>query len=135
VTNFVAELAVQSQPTAVIAETTTWAAFPALWPALLGEVWETVRALPELATGRNVMFYKDDVPNVEIGCEVAGSFAAIGRVAPGQLREARRGAAHGAIADWCDRRGLERAGPRWEVYGHGVENLEDQVVDVYYLLG
>ena len=76
----VAVLVVPERPTAVIAETTTWAEWPQLWPALLDEVWREVRARPELTPGRNVMLYRDDVPNVEAGVEVAEPFAGLGRV-------------------------------------------------------
>jgi hypothetical protein len=34
---------VEARPTAVIAETTSWAEFPAVWPRLLDEVWSAVR--------------------------------------------------------------------------------------------
>ncbi len=142
----VSELTTPAQPTAVIAESTTWPAFPTLWPVLLAEVWEAVRSDAEIVPNRNVMLYKDDVPNVEIGVEVAGPFAAFGRVVPGSLPEGRVattthrgryeevGAAHAAIVEWCDARGLERCRERWEVYGHHAENVEDQLVDVFYLL-
>src|SRR5439155_427026 len=68
----VSHLMVDAQPTAVIAETTSWEAYPELWPRLLDEVWSVVRPRrSEIAPGRNVMFYKDAVPNVEVGVEVA----------------------------------------------------------------
>ena len=67
-------------PTAVIRETTTWQEYPALWPRLLDEIWQTIRA-HDLPAGRNVMRYLDDVPNVEVGVELSG-FEAIGRVVP-----------------------------------------------------
>jgi hypothetical protein len=37
---------VEAQPTAVIAQTTTWREFPELWGRLLGEVYEFVRPRP-----------------------------------------------------------------------------------------
>ena len=103
-------------------------------------------ARTELTPGRNVMLYRDDVPNVEIGVEVGRPFTAIGRVRPGTLPAGRvattthrgayegLGAAHATIVEWCDDRGLLRSGERWEIYGHHVEKVEDQVVDVFYLL-
>lgn len=46
-------------PTAVVRAQTTWREFPALWPALLGEVWAFLRATPGLHTdGHNVMVYR-----------------------------------------------------------------------------
>lgn len=69
----VSQITVRAQPTAVIAETTTWEAYPRLWPRLLDEVWSAVRPEREtIVPGRNVMLYRDDVPNVEVGVEVAG---------------------------------------------------------------
>ena len=42
-------LTVGARPTAVVAQTTTWSEFPKLWGPLLGQVYEFVRARPELA--------------------------------------------------------------------------------------
>jgi hypothetical protein len=136
----VAEVVVSAQPTAVVAETTSWQAFPALWPRLLDEVWAVVRPL---GPGRNVMLYLDDVPSVEIGVEVAGPFEPIGRVRPSALpagpvatargRVEEIGAVHEAVVAWCAARALERTGVCWEVYGHQREGAELEV-DVSHLL-
>jgi hypothetical protein len=70
----ISQLTVDAQPTAVIAESTTWEAYPELWPRLLDEVWSAVRPRRgEIAPGRNVMLYTDDVPNVEVGVEVGSN--------------------------------------------------------------
>jgi hypothetical protein len=140
----VADLVVRAQPTAVVAETTSWAEFPALWPRLLDEVWAAVRSRAGIAPGRNVMLYLDDAPTVEIGVEVAGPFESIGRVRPstlpaGRVATARGrvtdiGTAHEAVAAWCDARGLARTGVLWEVYGHQREGSADVEVDVFHLL-
>jgi effector-binding domain-containing protein len=142
----VAEVTTLERRTAVIAETTTWRAFPGLWPELLEEVWTVVRSHVGITPNRNVMLYKDDVPNVEIGVEVSGAFGTIGRVVSGTLPGGRvvatthRGryedlaSAHAAIIDWCERHGLERAGPRWEIYGHWSETSANQEVEIYHLL-
>jgi len=135
------------RPTAVIAEATTWDAFPRLWPSLLDEVWAAVRSKDEITPNRNVMLYKDDVPNVEIGIEVAAPFPDIGRVVSSTLPAGRAamtthhgryndlGSAHQAIIEWCDRRGFQRVGPRWEIYAHSRESSDaDQDVEVYYLV-
>jgi hypothetical protein len=42
-------LGVAPRPTAVVAVTTTRKDYPAVWPALLDEVYEAVRARPHLA--------------------------------------------------------------------------------------
>jgi effector-binding domain-containing protein len=138
------ELVVAAQPTAVVAEATSWAAFPALWPRLLDEVWAAVQSTAAIAPGRNVMLYLDDVPNVEIGVEVAGPFEPLGRVRPSTLpagrvattcgRVSAIGAAHEAVVAWCAARGLERTGVLWEVYGHQREGEADVEVDVFHLL-
>jgi hypothetical protein len=60
-------LTVGARETAVVAATTTWDEFPRLWRVLLDEVREH-------ADGRNVMLYRDDVPNVEVGVLVRGAF-------------------------------------------------------------
>ncbi len=135
-------------PTAVIAQATTWEEFPDLWGKLVGEVWGFVRG-SELAPGRNIMVYKDDVPNVEVGVEVARTFAPHGRVVASTLpagpaaRAVSRGApsregigaAHEAVIDWCDANGHERSGIRWEVYDHWRDDDPDGFeTEVYWLL-
>jgi effector-binding domain-containing protein len=136
---------VEARPTAVIAETTSWAAFPEVWPRLLEEVWSAVRpSRADIVPGRNVMLYKDDVPNVEVGVEIGGTFAAVGRIVPSALPAGRVvtathrgswdvGPAHQAVIDECDRLGLERLGPRWEIYGH-FNAPGDEEVEIYYLV-
>jgi effector-binding domain-containing protein len=142
----VVELTVERRPTAVIRETTTWDEFPRRWGALLGEVWDIVRGDQEIRPGRNVMLYLDDVPHVEVGAEAAGPFASRGRVVASSLPAGRVamarlvgsydeiGAAHRAVVDACEERGLERLGPRWEIYGHHNEASPDQEVEVYHLV-
>jgi effector-binding domain-containing protein len=133
--------------TAVIAQATTWDEFPALWGQLLEEVWAFLRG-SDLAPGRNVMLYKDDVPNVEVGAEVAGPFAPHDRIVPSRLpagraaRAVSRGApspeglnaAHGAVRGWCAANGLELTGVRWEVYDHWRDDPERFETEVYWLL-
>ena len=76
---------------AVIAQTTTWEEFPRLWGRLLGEVYEFVRARTELATGegnerwQNVMLYKDQRPDVEVGVLVRTAFEPESRVVASEL--------------------------------------------------
>lgn len=141
------EVETPGQPTAVVAQATTWGAFPMLWPRLLDQVWAAVRSTAAITPNRNVMLYKDDVPNVEIGVEVREPFPDIGRVISSSLPAGRAamtmhhgsyadlGAAHHAVVDWCDRQDVRRSGPRWEIYGHWNEGSADQEVEVYYLLG
>jgi len=142
----VVELTVEARPTAIIAETTTWQEFPQLWSALLGEVWGALRGDERVRPGRNVMLYLDDVPHVEIGVEAAGAFEPVGRIRPSVLPAGRVamtrlvgsydeiGAAHHAVVQACAARGLERLGPRWEIYGHHDDASPDQEVEVYHLV-
>jgi effector-binding domain-containing protein len=118
-------------PTAVIRETTTWERYPTLWGELLGEVWAFVRGA-DVRAGRNVMLSEDDVPNVEVGVEVADAITAGGRVVASALPAGRAAttvhlgepsrerlhAAHLAVVDWCEANGHARTGVRWEVYDH-----------------
>jgi effector-binding domain-containing protein len=136
-------------PTAVVAETTTWEAFPQVWPDLLGEVWTFLRG-SGLAAGRNVMLYRDQLPSVEVGVEVDGSFTSTGRVVPSLLPAGRaattvaRGApspaglarAHVKARDWCAAHGHELTGVRWEIYGHWREDQDPALfeTDVYWQL-
>ena len=136
-------------PTAVVAESTSWEEFPQLWGELLGEVWTVLRD-SDLKTGRNVMLYKDDSPNVEVGAEVSDSFTPTGRVVPSSLPAGRaatgvaRGApstaglasAHAAVRDWCAANGHELSGVRWEIYGHWLEDQDPALfeTEVYWLL-
>ena len=130
----------------MIAAATTWDEFPRLWPALLSEVWDTVRGDQEVEPGRNVMLYLDDVPHVEVGAEAAGPFAPRGRIVASALPGGRVaktrlvgsyseiGAAHQAVVDACAERGLERLGPCWEIYGHHNDAGPDQEVEIYHLV-
>jgi hypothetical protein len=140
-------------PTAVVALATSWEEYSGLWGVLLGEVWEFLRrdgaSGADLSPGRNIMVYKDDVPNVEVGVEVAGTFAPHGRVVPSTLpagqaaRAVSRGApsregigaAHEAVIDWCQANGHVRSGIRWEIYDHWRDDDPDGFeTEVYWLL-
>jgi effector-binding domain-containing protein len=136
-------------PTAVVAEATTWKQFPELWRALLDEVWRFVRGAG-LETGRNIMLYKSDLPDVEVGVEVGGPFDAEGRVRPSSLPTGRAATtvaygapspdglarAHAAVRDWCEANGHELTGARWEIYGHWAEDQDPArfETEIYWLL-
>src|SRR4029450_1930458 len=72
-------------PTAVVAQATTWEEFPALWRSLLDEVYGFLRRGGATQSGHNVMLFRDDVPNVEVGVQVAGTFDPSGRAVPSAL--------------------------------------------------
>ena len=143
---------VAPRPTAVVAQTTTWEEFPNVWGALLGEVYKFVRPRPELATGdgdelwQNVMLYKDQRPDVEVGVLVSGPFQPHGRVIPSALPAgevatathrgdyAKLGVTHEAVRDHAAAHGRELAGPCWEIYGHARPDPSESETQVFWLL-
>ncbi len=58
---------VTERPTAVIAATTNWRDFPSQWKPMLDQVYACLRRHGSAGQGYNVMLYKDDVPNAEVG--------------------------------------------------------------------
>jgi effector-binding domain-containing protein len=143
---------VEAQPTAVVAQTTTWTEFPNLWGKLLGEVYEFVRRHPELATRdgdevwQNVMLYKDQTPDVEVGVLVSGPFRSDSRVILSALPAgdvatathrgdyAMLGVTHEAVREYAAAHGRELAGPCWEIYGHAQPDPGEAETDVFWLL-
>lgn len=135
--------------TAVVALETTWPDLPAAAGEAFDDVWALLRSddgedLP--AGGRNVILYKDAVPHVEVGVEVARTFDATGRVEPSSLpggtvaRTVHRGsyedlpAAHEAVRVWCEEHSHEVTGQRWEVYGDWHDDPEQLETEVAWLL-
>ncbi len=145
-------MAVPARPTAVVAQATTWREFPSLWGSLLSQVYDFVRPRPELATGtgnqrwQNVMLYKDQRPDIEVGVLVARPFQGEGRVIlsalpAGEVATAtHRGAyeslglTHDAVRDYAAANGRELAGPRWEIYGHAGPDPSEAETEVFWLL-
>ncbi len=143
---------VDPRPTAVVKQTTTWAEFPGLWGQLLGEVYAFVRPRAELATGsggerwQNVMLYKDQRPDVEVGVLVSASFEPETRVVLSALPGgevatathrgdyARLGVTHDAVRDFATAAGRELAGPCWEIYGHAPPDPSEAETEVFWLL-
>jgi effector-binding domain-containing protein len=145
----VALRAVDPTPTAVVMAATSWAEFPGLWRPMLDQVWSFLRgSAPEglWAHGHNVMLYKDDVPNVEVGVQVARSFDPHGSVVPSVLpgglvaaathsgSVARIGETHDAVRDWATAHGYRPAGPRWEIYGDPDTSTGNFTVEVMWLV-
>ena len=56
------------------------AGLPALWGQLLGEVWDCLRAGGISGGCRNIMLYRDSVPNVEVGVLLSQPCPLTGRV-------------------------------------------------------
>ncbi|MBP2353584.1 effector-binding domain-containing protein [Kribbella aluminosa] len=137
---------VQARPTAVVVAGTTWREFPALWGRLLGEVWDCLRAGGITSGCRNVMLYRDDVPNVEVGVVLEQPCPLTGRVVTSHLPEgtaavtvhhgpfAGVGAAHDAVVAWCSAHGNEPTRTRWEVYGPHNDDPNQQWTEVYWLV-
>jgi effector-binding domain-containing protein len=137
---------VAARPTAVVAATTTWQEFPRLWGSLLDEVWACLRAGGITRGCRNVMLYRDDVPNVEVGVELTQPCPLTGRVVASTMPAgtvattvhygsyAGLETAHRAVVDWCAANGRRRAGPRWEVYGPHDTDPAKVWTEVYHLL-
>jgi effector-binding domain-containing protein len=140
---------VEPTPTAVVAAAATWAEFPTMWGPMLGEVWSFLRGDAPAGLyqhGHNIMLYKDEVPNVEVGVQVSGSFAPAGRVVasalPGGLVAsathtgpiAEIGDTHQAVCQWSEANGYRLAGPRWEIYGDPDPATGDFDVDVFWSL-
>ena len=140
---------VEPTPTAVLMAATTWAGFPAMWGPMLDKVWSFLRGdAPEglYKQGHNIMLYKDDVPNVEVGVQVSGPFAATGPVVastlPGGLVAiaihigpiTKIGDTHQAVCDWSKANGYRLTGRRWEIYGDPDPSTGDFDVDVFWSL-
>jgi effector-binding domain-containing protein len=135
-------------PTAVVRATTTWDEFPGLWGSLLDEVWAVLRQ-GGVAAGRNVMLYTSDRPDVEIGVELLGPFAAAGRVVastlpagraaqvavPGPVTATSLAQGHDAVIRFCEEHGRRRSGVRLEVYGHVGADGDVQETTISWLLG
>ena len=140
------------RPTAVVAKTTTWEEFPRVWRELLDEVYGFVRGRGDLATGgegerwQNMMLYKDQRPDVEVGVLVSQPFEPHGRVVCSQLPGGEvatavhrgdyggLGATHDAVRAHVSASGRELAGPCWEVYGHWREDPSELETEVFWLL-
>jgi effector-binding domain-containing protein len=92
------------------------------------------------------MLYKDDVPNVEIGVQVSGSFDPAGPVVPsflpgGLVATATHtgpigsiGDTHQAVRHWSTANGYQLAGPHWEIYGDPDPSGGDFDVQVFWSL-
>ena len=120
-----------------------------MWGPMLDQVWSFLRgSAPEelYEHGHNIMLYKDDVPNVEVGVQVTDAFAPAGQVVasalPGELVAtathagpiAKIGDTHHAVCEWSNANGYQLAGPHWEVYGDPDPSTGNFDVDVFWLL-
>jgi len=123
---------VEPTPAAVVAAATTGMEFPAMWGPMLDKVRGFLRGGAPAGLcqqGHNVMLCKDDVPDVEVGVQVSGSFDPAGHIVPSALPGglaataartgpiAKIGDTHQAVCEWSKASGYRLAGPRWEIYG------------------
>jgi effector-binding domain-containing protein len=150
----VALVEVEPRRTAVIAETVAWEDFPNRWRPMLDEVYAFVRQRPEFAAvtagtsgphWTNVMLYRSEAPNVEVGVLAPSVFAPQGRVTESQLPGGRAataahhgdpgqiGTTHDAVREYARAHGLERTGVVWEVYGHPDDGA-DFATEVFHLI-
>jgi effector-binding domain-containing protein len=96
--------------------------------------------------GHNIMLYKDDVPNVEIGVQVTGPFDPAGNVVASTLPAglvatathtgpiSALGDTHQAVREWSSVNGYLLAGPHWEIYGDPDPATGAFPVDVFWAL-
>jgi len=114
-----------------------------------GTVCSILRA-QKIPVGRNVAVYLDSAITLEAGVELYAPFAGSGNVVSSGTPAGtvavtvhfgpynQLGQAHAAIRRWCADRGCRLAGPNWEVYGHWVDEWNEDAskirTDVFYLL-
>jgi effector-binding domain-containing protein len=117
---------------------------------MLDQVWAFLRGggAPDglYRGGHNVMLYRDDAPNVEVGVQVAGPFEPVGPVVPSSLPGGLVATAthagppsalagtHQAVRAWAESNGQRATGQRWEVYGDPDPATGDFEVQVFWSL-
>jgi effector-binding domain-containing protein len=139
-----------SRPLAVVRRQARAQELARVVPDACGTVWNVIRAQKVTGAGRHVAIYRDDVINLEVGVELDAPFAGHGEVV-GSATPAgavattvhfgpynRLGEAHQAIRQWCAKHGHTVAGPNCEVYGHWIDEWNNDPAkirtDVYYLV-
>src|SRR3954468_6860531 len=135
-------------PLAVVRRQVSPAELSRLVPECCGLVWNALRA-QGVRGGRHVAVYLGG-GSVEIGAEIFVPFTETGELVrsatPAGLvastthlgRYGGLGAAHDAVHHWCAGNGRTLAGPKWEIYGHWLDEWTADPskirTDVYYLL-
>src|SRR5262249_39157762 len=139
-----------SRPLAVVRRRASLQELAQVVPDACGTVWSVVRAQGIVGAGRHVALYWDDQINLEVGVELEAPFAGHGEVVgsatpAGLVASAvhlgpydRLHEAHHAIRAWCAAHGYALAGPRWEIYGHWLDEWNTDPArirtDVFYLV-
>ncbi len=139
-----------SKPLAVVRRRARQQELSKVVPECCGAVWNVVRSQKIAGAGRHVALYWDCEINLEVGVELEAPFAGHGEVV-GSATPAGTVAttthygpyqrlcdAHAAIQKWCADHGYTPAGPQWEIYGHWLDEWNNDPsrirTDVYYLL-
>jgi effector-binding domain-containing protein len=139
-----------SRPLAVVRRRASLQELAKVVPDACGTVWGVVRAQKITGAGRHVALYWDGVINLEVGVELDAPFAGHGEVVgsatpAGAVATAvhfgpynRLPEAHQAIRQWCANHGYTLAGPNWEIYGHWIDEWNNDPAkirtDVFYLV-
>ena len=145
---------VEPRRTAVIAAAVACEEFPTLWRPMLDEVYTFVRQCPEFAAAiegspgphwTNVMLYRREAPNVEVGVLAPSAFTPWGRVSASELPGGHAatashrgdpstiGTTHDAVREYARDHGLAITGVLWELYGHP-DASGDFATEVFHLL-
>ena len=138
------------RPLAVVRLRARQAELSRVVPGACGIVWNALKAQRVKGAGRHVAIYLDGQINLEVGVEMNAPFAGHGEVVGSSIPRglvascAHLGpygnlhGAHQAIRDWCARHGHALAGPNWEIYGHWLDEWNQDPskiqTDVFYLL-
>ena len=136
---------VEPRQIAIVRRTANNAELPTVMLTSLDQVWDFLRS-HGVSTGHNVVFYHDQVYNLEIGVEYTGELPPDAEVGASQTPGGRVASivywgpyedltlAHTAIVRHCIGAGMRVAGPNWEVYGDWSDDPEKLRTDVFYLL-
>ena len=142
-----------SRPIAVVRRRVAPNELSKVVPEGCGLVWRAVKAAQVRDAGRHVAVYRDagdGLLDIEVGVEVGhafpGSDEVVGSVTPaGDVATAthfgpygKLGEAHNAIRQWCKAQVRSLAGINWEVYGHWLDEWNNDAskirTDIFYLL-
>jgi effector-binding domain-containing protein len=142
-----------SHPIAVVRRRVAPGELSKVVPEACGLVWKTVKAAQVKDAGRHVAVYRDaggGLLDMEVGVEVGTAFPGRDEVVGSVLSAGdaatathfgpyrKLGEAHQAIRRWCAEQGRTLAGANWELYGHWLDEWNNDPskirTDIYYLL-
>jgi effector-binding domain-containing protein len=141
---------VDGRPLAVVRRRARLHELSKVVPEACGLVWKTLRTAQVRGAGRHVAIYLDGEINLEVGVEMNAPFGGHGEVIASSLPVGLVAStvhfgpypklyeAHKAICDYAARHGYGLAGSNWEIYGHWVDDWNQDSskirTDVFYLL-